>query len=110
MHSSEMMTESRKRRRTCDADEQLLPQPKRPGAFSLLPEVGRDVWDSESSSSESSGVSSPSSVQRTPSSPYSAAEEPAVPLSHDTSYHHINRILREAHFNSLQTRGQQAPT
>lgn len=128
MHRSDMLTESRKRRRGCDAEElQVLPQPKRSGGYSFLPEVGHDVWDSESSSSDSSGISSPeqmagatSSIQKpdqrgiyvsqAPCSPGIAVEEPAVSLSHSISYDHINRILREAHFSSLQTRGQQAPT
>ncbi|XP_056325049.1 protein FAM104A [Danio aesculapii] len=121
MHRSDMLTESRKRRRGCDAEEvQVLPQPKRSGGYSFLPEVGHDVWDSESSSSDSSGISSPeqmagatSSIQKPDQrglSPGIAAEEPAVSLSQNISYDYINRILREAHFSSLQTRGQQAPT
>ncbi|XP_018969286.1 protein FAM104A-like isoform X1 [Cyprinus carpio] len=132
MHRNDMLTESRKRRRSCDADElQVLPQAKRSGGYSFLPEVGRDVWDSEqSSSSDSSGISSPermagatSNIQKTeqrglhvsqaPCSPIAhtiSAEEPAVSLSHNLSYDHINRILREAHFSSLQTRGQQGST
>ncbi|XP_067285266.1 protein VCF1 [Pseudorasbora parva] len=131
MHRHDMLTESRKRRHSCDAEQlQVLPQAKRSGGYSFLPEVGRDVWDSESSSSDSSGISSPesmagasSSIQRTdqrglhvsqapcsPIAPAIAAEEPAISLSHIVSYDHINRILREAHFNSLQTRGQQGPT
>lgn len=128
MHRHDMLTESRKRRRSCDAEQlQVLPQAKRSGGYSFLPEVGRDVWDSESSSSDSSGISSPdrmagasSSIQKTdqrglpvsqaPCSPTIAAEEPAISLSHNVSYDHINRILREAHFSSLQTRGQQGPT
>ncbi|ROI81944.1 Protein FAM104A [Anabarilius grahami] len=126
-----MVSVHRKRRRSCDAEQlQVLPQAKRSGGYSFLPEVGRDVWDSESSSSDSSGISSPermagasSSIQKTdqrgvhvsqapcsPIAPTNAAEEPAISLSHDISYDHINRILREAHFSSLQTRGQQGPT
>ncbi|XP_043109952.1 protein FAM104A-like [Puntigrus tetrazona] len=131
MHRYDMLTESRKRRRSCDAEElQVLPQAKRSGGYSFLPEVGRDVWDSESSSSDSSGISSPermagatSNIQKTdqrglhasqapcsPIAPNISAEEPAVSLSHSLSYDHINRILREAHFSSLQTRGHQGPT
>ncbi|KAG1955116.1 hypothetical protein F2P79_009046 [Pimephales promelas] len=122
-----MVSVNRKRRRSCDAEQlQVLPQAKRSGGYSFLPEVGRDVWDSESSSSDSSGISSPdrmagasSSTQKTdqrglpvsqaPCSP-TIAEEPAITLSHNISYDHINRILKEAHFSSLQTRGQQGPT
>ncbi|XP_055033181.2 protein VCF1 [Misgurnus anguillicaudatus] len=129
MHT--MLTESRKRRRSCEGEEtQALPQAKRSGGYTFLPELGRDVWDSESSSSDSSGISSPeqiigasSSIQTTdqrrlpvsqaPCSPTILAqpEDPATSLSQNgVSYHNINRILREAHFNSLQTRGQQGPT
>ncbi|XP_076154050.1 uncharacterized protein LOC143137657 isoform X2 [Alosa pseudoharengus] len=52
---------STKRRRSCDSeDSQVLPQAKRPGGGNaLLPDLGRDAWDSESSSSDSSGISSP---------------------------------------------------
>ncbi|XP_059387230.1 protein FAM104A-like [Carassius carassius] len=131
MHRYDMLTESRKRRHSCDAEElQVLPQAKRSGGYPFLPEVGRDVWDSESSSSDSSGISSPermagasSNIQNTdqrglhvsqapcsPIAPTISAEEPAISLSHNISYDHINRILREAHFNSLQTHGQQGQT
>ncbi|XP_051530138.1 protein FAM104A-like [Myxocyprinus asiaticus] len=132
MHRHEMLTESRKRRRSCDAEElQVLPQAKRSGGYSFLPEVSRDVWDSESSSSDSSGISSPeqmagasSIIQGTdqrrlhvsqapcsPLAPIHSAEDPAISLSqNNVSYDNINRILREAHFNSLQSRGQQGPT
>ncbi|KAI7797168.1 protein FAM104A [Triplophysa rosa] len=132
MHRYTMLTENRKRRRSCDGEEepQVLPQAKRSGGYSFLPEVGRDVWDSESSSSDSSGISSPeqmtaanSSIQssdqrrlhvsQAPCSPLTPTltEDPAISLSqNNVLYDHINRILREAHFNSLQTRSQQGPT
>lgn len=44
-----MISVNRKRRRSCDGEEesQVLPQAKRSGGYSFLPEVGRDVWDSE---------------------------------------------------------------
>uniref|UniRef100_A0A8C1XDN6 Si:dkey-21c1.1 n=1 Tax=Cyprinus carpio TaxID=7962 RepID=A0A8C1XDN6_CYPCA len=67
----------------------------------------------QSSSSDSSGISSPermagatSNIQKTEQ----RGLHPAVSLSHNLSYDHINRILREAHFSSLQTRGQQGST
>ncbi|XP_028825482.1 protein FAM104A [Denticeps clupeoides] len=106
-----MLTESRKRRRSCDSEEgRYLPQTKK----AVLPELGRDVWDSESSSSDSSGVSSPGGALRDPSSPPGPshpAEEPRSSTSPGaSSYQRINRILREAHFSSLQTRGQPGPT
>ncbi|XP_051523043.1 protein FAM104A [Myxocyprinus asiaticus] len=131
MHRYEMLTESRKRRRSCDAEElQVLPQAKRSGGYSFLPEVGRDFWDSESSSSDSSGISSPeqmagasTTIQSTdqrrlhvsqapcsPVAPTHTAEDPAISLSQNISYDHINRILREAHFSSLESHGQQGPT
>ncbi|XP_051959350.1 protein FAM104A [Xyrauchen texanus] len=131
MHRHEMLTESRKRRRNCDAEElQVSPQAKRSGGYSFLPEVGRDVWDSESSSSDSSGISSPEQmagpsatiqstdqrrlhVSQAPCSPVATthtAEDPAICLSLNISYDHINRILREAHFSSLESHGQQGPT
>ncbi|XP_072523885.1 protein VCF1 [Salminus brasiliensis] len=132
MHSFPMLTESRKRRHTCDADDvQILPQAKRLASQPFFPELGRDVWDSESSSSDSSGISTPerlagpSSINQTTdqkekcilkdscsssSSSHHLFEEPAFSLNESDSYCHINRILREAHFSSLQTRGQPGPT
>lgn len=40
---------NRKRRRSCDSEDgQVLPQAKRPGGGNaLLPDLGRDAWDSE---------------------------------------------------------------
>uniref|UniRef100_A0AAY3ZW49 Uncharacterized protein n=1 Tax=Denticeps clupeoides TaxID=299321 RepID=A0AAY3ZW49_9TELE len=68
----------------------------------------------QSSSSDSSGVSSPGGALRDPSSPPGPshpAEEPRSSTSPGaSSYQRINRILREAHFSSLQTRGQPGPT
>ncbi|KAI4873194.1 hypothetical protein NFI96_019318 [Prochilodus magdalenae] len=135
MHSFPMLTESRKRRHSCDAEDvQNLPQAKRLVSQPFLPELGRDVWDSESSSSDSSGISSSESLLGTSSISQSTdqkgqcilkdscgsssssnsahlVEESAFSLNErDSSYSHINRILREAHFSSLQTRGQPGPT
>ncbi|XP_051968551.1 uncharacterized protein LOC127633465 isoform X3 [Xyrauchen texanus] len=85
----------------------------------------------KSSSSDSSGISSPeqmagasSIIQGTdqrrlhvsqgscsPLAPIQSAEDPAISLrQNNVSYDNINRVLREAHFNSLQSRGQQGPT
>ncbi|KAG7491208.1 hypothetical protein MATL_G00000620 [Megalops atlanticus] len=112
-----MLTESRKRRRSCGSEEgQLPPLAKRSGGGqALLPEPARDVWDSESSSSDSSGISSPEQTaggsSGRQSSPSPGSPSNSAPLSEERapfglgSYHHINRILREAHFSSLQTRG-----
>ncbi|KAI1886426.1 hypothetical protein AGOR_G00195640 [Albula goreensis] len=124
----------RKRRRSCGSeDAQPPPLAKRSGGGQApCPDVGRDAWDSESSSSDSSAVSSPerpagssgvpsadsrgwSHLSPSPSSPANPTpfpEEwpPVGPGSPGSvSYQHINRILREAHFSSLLTRGH-APT
>lgn len=141
-----MLTESRKRRRSCDSEDvQALHQAKRHGGGNaLFPELGRDAWDSESSSSESSLISSPERLagasgsggsssssstssgvssmgpfstdgrgtyitQGPPCSPASSSN-PGDEPQHAMSYDHINRILREAHFASLKTRGHPGPT
>ncbi|XP_040046677.1 uncharacterized protein LOC120827672 [Gasterosteus aculeatus] len=112
-----MLTENRKRQRS-GADEEenghLVPQAKRQSrAHPLSPEPGRDAWDSESSISESS--SSPghpagscgSQCAAGPCSPlnYGDPSELAGPPSL-VSYQQINRILKHAHFQSLQSRCQ----
>ncbi|XP_061078308.1 protein FAM104A isoform X2 [Conger conger] len=111
-----------KRRLSCGSEDgQVSPSAKRSGGGQAQdPELGRDVWDSESSSSDSSGVSSPerppggSGVQGaegggwSPTNPAPFPEESGVPIGQASlgpSYHQINRMLREAHFSSLQTRG-----
>ncbi|XP_030645827.1 protein FAM104A [Chanos chanos] len=123
-----MLTENRKRQR-CQGDEedgQLMPRAKRSSTGHLPSEVGRDAWDSESSSSDSSGISSPEHVAggsnsssqcavdnmgalnaHSPCSPLNTTQstEQSGPMSL-VSYHQINRVLREAHFHSLQSRGQ----
>ncbi|XP_060795999.1 protein FAM104A [Neoarius graeffei] len=132
MHGLPMLSESRKRRHSSDAEEeQLLPQAKRFPGHSFFSELAHDVWDSESSSSDSSCVSSPEkltgagtiyqSVEQngkcvledscSPSTSGQFGEEAAFPLCKaDDNYRHINRILREAHFNSLKTHGQPGAT
>ncbi|KAK3529602.1 hypothetical protein QTP70_032013 [Hemibagrus guttatus] len=131
MHGLPMLPESRKRRHSCDAEEeQLLPQAKRFPGHPFFSELAHDVWDFESSSSDSSCVSSPEkltgagSINQSPRkhgtciledscSPGTSrqfGEEVALQCKSDDSYHHINRILREAHFNSLKTRGQPGAT
>ncbi|XP_068434703.1 protein VCF1 [Clinocottus analis] len=111
-----MLTENRKRQRT-GADEEnghLVPQAKRPNrAHPLSPEPGRDAWDYESSYSETS--SSPEHAAGScssqcvvgPCSPFSSGEssELAGP-TRLVSYLQINRILKHAHFQSLQSRCQ----
>ncbi|CAL8274812.1 unnamed protein product [Lota lota] len=129
-----MLTENRKRQRS-DGEEpngQLVPQAKRLSrTHPLSPEPGRDACENESSNSESSGISSPEHLVGSCSSQYaldtlagqrdpgscsplasladcssSEAAGPTAPLS----YHQINRILREAHFQSLHSRGQHTDT
>ncbi|CAL8381757.1 protein FAM104A isoform X1 [Gadus morhua] len=129
-----MLTENRKRRRGSDSEEgqQLNPNAKRSGGGHdlIVSDLGRDVWDSEQSSSSDSsgGVSSPergtlagtSLCTRGPSSLSPQPEDSASASlqgfhgngsgsSSSTgvagvSYHHINRLLREAHFSSMQIR------
>ncbi|CAL8302016.1 unnamed protein product [Lota lota] len=128
----------RKRRRGSDSEEgqQLNPHAKRSGAGHdlIVSDLGRDVWDSEQSSSSDSsgGVSSPergtlastslctrgqnnciSQSSLSPQTEDSASASlqgfhsngsSSSSTSGGVSYHHINRLLREAHFSSLQIR------
>lgn len=113
-----MLTENRKRQRSGGDEESghLVPQAKRPSrGHPLSPEPGRDAWDSESSNSESSNssssISSPEHAAGSrcvagPCSPLSSSDssEPSGPPTL-VSYLQINRILKHAHFQSLQCRG-----
>ncbi|XP_077086786.1 uncharacterized protein LOC143738639 [Siphateles boraxobius] len=101
-----MLTENRKRQRAEGDDEDAqMPQAKRLSSALQSPETGRESWESESSSSES-WISSPdqsaTGSNSGPISPISASKQSGHldPLS----YQHINRVLREAHFHSLQSR------
>ncbi|XP_071782810.1 protein VCF1 [Centroberyx gerrardi] len=131
-----MLTDNRKRRRSCDSEEgqQLNPQAKRSGGGPnlLVSDPGRDVWDSESSSSDSSGgISSPeraalastslcthgrnncisqNSLSPQPDDSASSSLQGFHGDGSSVSYDHINRVLREAHFSSLQTRGRPGST
>uniref|UniRef100_A0A3B1KBP1 Uncharacterized protein n=1 Tax=Astyanax mexicanus TaxID=7994 RepID=A0A3B1KBP1_ASTMX len=109
----------RKRQRTQgdDEDAHLMPQSKRSSATHKSSEPS-------SSSCDSSGVSSPEHAAGSSSSTSSqygadnlatlATLGPCSPLSSSDqtgpsglgSYQHINQVLREAHFQSLQKRGQ----
>ncbi|CAL8266040.1 unnamed protein product [Gadus morhua 'NCC'] len=133
-----MLTESRKRQHSGGDEQngQQVPQAKRQSrTHPLSPEPGRDACEKESSTSESSGVSSPEQLvgscssqfavdtltgRRGPgscgplgsladfsSSSSSSSSAGRPPL---LSYHQINRILREAHFQSLHSRGQPVDT
>uniref|UniRef100_A0A8C7ZCF7 F104A protein n=1 Tax=Oryzias sinensis TaxID=183150 RepID=A0A8C7ZCF7_9TELE len=96
----------RKRHRSCDSedDQQLTPQAKRSGSG---PSLLLSDLDSESSSSDSihSNCTSPK------------PEDSASSLHHglhgdgrSVPYYYINRVLREAHFSSLQSRGHPGST
>ncbi|XP_070782995.1 protein VCF1 [Enoplosus armatus] len=126
-----MLTDNRKRHRSCDSeeDQQLSPQAKRSGGGPSL--LVSDL-DSESSSSDSSnGISSPERAivastrpcihsQNNRTTQYSGSPKPEESASSfqpgfhgdgsSVSYDYINRVLREAHFSSLQTRGRPGST
>ncbi|CAL9693267.1 unnamed protein product [Knipowitschia caucasica] len=116
-----MLTENRKRARSgVDVENgDLLPQAKRQSmGHPVSPEPGRDACDIESSSSEAN-ISSPehlvagSSSQCAvgPCSPSSSTETTTVGhLLNPLSYQDINRILKEAHFQSLHCRAMQRDT
>ncbi|XP_023196801.1 protein FAM104A-like [Xiphophorus maculatus] len=116
-----MLTGNRKRRRSGESaeDQQLNPQPKRSGGGPCL--LVSDL-DSESSSSDSSnGTSSPERAAEASAGPSARHQKNCGrPEREDSAgswqrrlhghgqsafYDHINRVLREAHFSSLQTRG-----
>ncbi|KAF5902649.1 protein FAM [Clarias magur] len=95
-----------------------MPQAKR-SSTTLQPSEGSgEAWESESSSSDSSGVSSPehaAGISSSTSSQYGAENlrscSPHGCLDQGdatsrASYEHINRVLREAHFQSLHNRAQ----
>uniref|UniRef100_A0A8C6TR01 Uncharacterized protein n=1 Tax=Neogobius melanostomus TaxID=47308 RepID=A0A8C6TR01_9GOBI len=125
------LSSDRKRHRSCDSeeDQQLSPQAKRPGSGPCL--LVSDL-DSESSSNDSSnGICNPKGTLLIRTSPCSHTQSPclsqcspspkpedsASSLQHgfhgdcsSVSYDYINRVLREAHFSSLQTRGRPGST
>lgn len=112
-----MLTENRKRQRSGGDEESghLVPQAKRQSrGHPLSPQPGRDAWDSESSNSESSSsISSPEHAAGSctsqcvvgPYSPVSFGEaSEGAGRTSPMSYLEINRILKQAHFQSLQSR------
>ncbi|RVE59422.1 hypothetical protein OJAV_G00188310 [Oryzias javanicus] len=101
--AAEMRTDSRKRQRSCDSEDDQQQAKRSGGGPSLL----LSDLDSESSSSDSihSNCTSPK------------PEDSASSLHHglhgdgrSVPYYYINRVLREAHFSSLQTRGRPGST
>ncbi|XP_076843382.1 protein VCF1 [Brachyhypopomus gauderio] len=121
-----MLSENRKRQRPQGEDDHatLMPQAKRSSTTHQPSEGSQEAWEAESSGSDSSGVGSPEHAARSNSSassqcgadslPPLPGPPPCSPLSTSDqsgptslgSYQHINRVLREAHFHSLQNRGQ----
>ncbi|KAM9457701.1 uncharacterized protein Hap1MRO34_018847 [Clarias gariepinus] len=115
-----MLSENRKRQRTPgdDDDALLMPQAKRSSTTLQSSEGSGEAWESESSSSDSSGVSSPehaAGISSSTSSQYGAENlrsfSPHGYLDQGdatsrASYEHINRVLKEAHFHSLHNRAQ----
>ncbi|XP_051570500.1 protein FAM104A-like [Myxocyprinus asiaticus] len=118
-----MLTENRKRQHAEGDDEDVqMPPAKRLSSTLQSTDTARESWESESSSSES-GISSPEHGAGSSSSssncgldiigprsgpgtcsPVSASKQSGpVDL---LSYQDINRVLREAHFHSLQSRAQ----
>ncbi|KAG9473531.1 protein VCF1 [Eleutherodactylus coqui] len=105
-----MLPDSRKRRRNNDVSQ--LPQSKRSNRSSTFQE-----WEVEAESSGSDSSNSNFSLDRSSGSenlqtvagsgpatpqPFSVPEQSAL---NQGPYVHINQILKEAHFSSLQQRG-----
>ncbi|CAN9508624.1 unnamed protein product [Ophioblennius macclurei] len=122
-----MLTDNRKRHRSCDSeeDQQLTPQAKRSGGGG--PCLLVSDLDSECSSSDSSnGISSPeraivatarpcihsqnNCISPKPEDSASSLQQGFHGDGRSVSYDYINRVLREAHFSSLQTRGRPGST
>ncbi|KAM8824603.1 uncharacterized protein ACB058_020816 isoform 1-T1 [Synchiropus picturatus] len=108
-----MLTDNRKRRR-CGSDSdggQQAPQAKRQ---QKSPEPGQDACDSKVSNGESCSVGSPGHAAEGfaspcvigPSSPLHCGDSAKAGSPKPESYLQINRILKEAHLHSLQSRGQ----
>uniref|UniRef100_A0A8C8CDA4 Uncharacterized protein n=1 Tax=Oncorhynchus tshawytscha TaxID=74940 RepID=A0A8C8CDA4_ONCTS len=128
-YSLASLTVYRKRRRGGDNEgDQLNPQAKRSGGgqevFSVSHTCSSLSVLQSSSSDSSSGISSPERAtgggttytkNRTSQGLLRPLpEDPSISslslYGNDTPYDHINSVLREAHFSSLQTRGQPGST
>ncbi|XP_068193246.1 protein VCF1 [Antennarius striatus] len=112
-----MLTDNRKRQRSGGDEDcgNLVPQAKRQSRrHPLSPEPGRDAWDSESSNSESSlscpeyaAGSCTSQCVVGPCSPVSSGDSSEFNSTANlVTYVQINHILKQAHFQSLQSRGR----
>uniref|UniRef100_A0A3P9IG82 Uncharacterized protein n=1 Tax=Oryzias latipes TaxID=8090 RepID=A0A3P9IG82_ORYLA len=114
----------RKRHRSCDSedDQQLTPQAKRSGSGPslLLSDLDSEVTQSCPNArpppqSSYNCSSSSDSIHSNCTSP--KPEDSASSLHHglhgdgrSVPYYYINRVLREAHFSSLQSRGHPGST
>uniref|UniRef100_A0A672F9M4 Uncharacterized protein n=1 Tax=Salarias fasciatus TaxID=181472 RepID=A0A672F9M4_SALFA len=115
-----------KRHRSCDSeeDQQLTPQAKRSGGGPclLVSDLDSEVRPSDSSN----GISSPeraivatarpcihsqnNCISPKPEDSASSLQQGFHGDGRSVSYDYINRVLREAHFSSLQTRGRPGST
>ncbi|XP_078257384.1 protein VCF1 [Rhinoraja longicauda] len=116
-----MLSDGRKRRRSCkDEESQPVPPPKRLSNNTLLQDLPRDSWDCESSSSDSSSIVSssdrlnghlPTEANLNWTKPGNSSTmlqfSDSIEQSAQGPYLQINQILKEAHFYSLHQRGHQ---
>nr|XP_033817364.1 protein FAM104A [Geotrypetes seraphini] len=110
-----MLADSRKRK-SCNDEDSHVPQSKRCSRNHVV----LDTWDTESSGSDSSSINSPdrASGPETSLNQMLAMSSPELPQAisfleqsalSQGPYVHINQILKEAHFSSLQHRSRPSP-